>query len=258
MLTRKSVPFAVKALADDGTFELYAAVFGNVDRQDQVIAPNAFTNLDAFVRDGWGDVNHAWNGLGVATIDAATQDQVGLKIRGRFHSTPDAQEVRTKVRERLERGKTAPCSIGFRVLDSAVETRDGRRIEVLKAIELYEFSFVALPANPAAGVTRIKGLIGLPEIRERLTAVKSGRTVSKANHARLSAWCGALDQHGAAAQQLAAEMKAWLDGHKPDQDDDDDESEPGSDPGSDADDRTEKRATLKRRSLQARSRLAVV
>ena len=98
-LQHKSLPFAIKAMGGDGpgTFELYAAVFNNVDVHRDVILPGAFKNLDAFVRDGWGAVNHCnWSDdLGVATVDAAEQDSVGLRVKGTFHSTADAQAKRT-------------------------------------------------------------------------------------------------------------------------------------------------------------------
>ena len=41
-----------------GTFSLYAAAFGNVDRQGNVIEANAFDNLDEFVHDGGIALNH--------------------------------------------------------------------------------------------------------------------------------------------------------------------------------------------------------
>ena len=249
-LRRKSLPFAVKALAADGTFTLYAGVFNNVDRQDEVLAPGCIANLDEFVQSGWGDVNHAWHGLGVATIDSAEQDALGVKITGRFHSTPDAQEVRTKIRERMERGKTAPCSIGYRVRVAASEMRDGKPITVLKAIDLYEFSFVALPANPLAGVTSVKGLVSLDAARTLIAGVKSGRTISKANHAKLSAWADMMHEHGRSATTMAAEMRDWLAGHMPAADDGAD-AEPDDDP----DDLPAKRAALKRRSLTGRAKL---
>ena len=41
-------------------------------------------------------------------------------------------------------------SMGFRVRNSKMETRDGRNIRIITEIELYEISAVAVPANPAA------------------------------------------------------------------------------------------------------------
>ena len=244
-LQRKSLPFEVKSIDDDGTFTLYAAVLGNVDRQGEVIAPGAFQNLEAFTRDGWGDVNHAWQGLGIATIDAASEDGIGLKIVGRFHSTQDAQDVRTKAKERKERGKTVSCSIGYREVLVENEVRDEKRVRVLKAIELYEFSFVALPANTSAQVVDVKDALG----------TKSGRAVSKSNHEFLCDMHKCWAKHASEATTRAADFKAWLDSHAPKATDaDGDDAEPDND----ADDLDEKRLQLRRRAAKSRAALSTL
>jgi HK97 family phage prohead protease len=158
VLERKDFNCRFKALDDTGSFELYAAVFGNIDRQDDVIIAGAFKNLDKFVTDGWGALNHVQCDLPVAWIETAVQDEHGLKVTGRFHSTPEAQACRTVIQERMAAGKSVKCSIGYLIVDAAVETRDGRTVRLLKAIEVFEFSFVNLPANPEAGVLTAKSL----------------------------------------------------------------------------------------------------
>lgn len=206
----KSLPFAVKAMGDDGpgTFELYAAVFGNVDHHRDVIVPGAFKNLDAFVRDGWGAVNHVnWSDdLGVATIDEASQDAIGLRVKGTFHSTPDSQAIRTKIRERMDRGKSVKCSFGYSILDSADEVRDGERITLLKGLDVFEFSFVTMPANPRAGVTDVKGLPRLSDVTRAVMEIKAGRKISAASMARLKSICDAL-------HASAGSLKAFMDEH---------------------------------------------
>lgn len=210
-LQHKSLPFAIKAMGGDGpgTFELYAAVFNNVDVHRDVILPGAFKNLDAFVRDGWGAVNHCnWSDdLGVATVDAAEQDSVGLRVKGTFHSTADAQAIRTKIRERMERGKSVKCSFGYRIVDSVDEVRDGVMVTLLKGLEIFEFSFVTIPANDLAGVVDAKG--GIPRLSELTKAVmeiKAGRKISAANMARLKRMCDAF-------HATASELKTFMDEH---------------------------------------------
>jgi HK97 family phage prohead protease len=218
----KSISLDEKAIGEDGTITLYCAVFHNVDLQGDVIVPGAFKNLDAFVKNGWGAVNHNnWGSdLGIAYIESAAEDAHGLKVVAKFHSTPDAQAVRTKVRERLLAGKDVQCSFGFRVLDAAQEVRDGKTITVLKAIEAFEFSVVNLAANPRAGVVTAKsaalGLMGIDDAQSLISAIKAGRTVSRSNHAKLAGWCSQLDEQGQAAIRMAAELKAFLDEHDPD------------------------------------------
>ena len=53
VLRHKQYDCQFKSLDDTGRFEVYAAVFGNVDRQGDVIVQGAFKDLDKFVRDGW-------------------------------------------------------------------------------------------------------------------------------------------------------------------------------------------------------------
>jgi HK97 family phage prohead protease len=162
-LQRKDFDCRFKSLDDAGSFELYAAVFSNVDRQDDVIVPGAFKNLEKFVRDGWGALNHVQCNLPVAWIESAEQDQHGLKVTGRFHSTPEAQACRTVIQERMAAGKSVKCSIGYLILDAVVETRDGKTVRLLKSIEVFEFSFVNLPANPEAEVLAAKALTSTDE-----------------------------------------------------------------------------------------------
>jgi HK97 family phage prohead protease len=157
MLPHKTFDVEVKQLDEAGSFSLYAAIFGNVDRQGDVIEPNSFQNLDEFVKDGWIALNHDQAGLPIAVIDAATQDATGLLVTGRFHSTPLAQEVRTVVRERMAAGKGVKCSLGYVTDDETFERDDlGRSIRHIKALSIYEASFVNLPSNPMAEVQSIK------------------------------------------------------------------------------------------------------
>jgi HK97 family phage prohead protease len=210
-LMYKSLPFAVKAMSEDGagSFDLYAAMFGNVDAHGEVVMPNAFTNLDEFAKDGWGAVNHANYGpdLGIALIDSATQDAVGLRVQGRFHSTADAQAVRTKIRERMDAGKSVKCSFGYSVLDASEEIRDGKRIALLKSLAIYEFSFVNSPANRRAEVLGVKSSEPrLSEIKAILTDAKAGRTLSASSIAKLRA------VHASMAP-ACDDLKAFLDEH---------------------------------------------
>jgi HK97 family phage prohead protease len=212
-ILRKSVDCVYKSLDESGSFELYAAVFGNVDRQGDVISVGAFQSLDKFVQDGWGAVNHVNCLLPVAWIETAEQDDHGLRVRGKFHSTPEAQACRTVVTERMKAGKSVKCSIGYLILEDAVETRDKRQIRLLKKLEVFEFSFVNLPANPEAEVIdakrlehaattskgtsmdenkgsalqALKALLGLDK--------KAGRAMSAANHKKLTAFADAMSEH---------------------------------------------------------------
>lgn len=292
-LRHKTLDFRFKA-DDDGTgsFELYAAVFGNVDRHADIIDAGAFANLDEFAADGVGLVNHDSGRLPVAWVDSAVQDSVGLKITGRFHSTPEAQAVRTVVRERMAAGKAVKCSIGYRVVDSALEKVDGRTVQRLKRLNVYEFSFVNVPANPSAGVASVKSapteaLMFEPKNPSLIEAVKewlglsakANRTMSRANFAGLKTFADALDEHGKASEThvaglgeltkslkahgeattaLAGAMRKYLGKFDPDADDeaedepDDDKADDETETEPEADETARKRLDLRRRAGRLR------
>jgi uncharacterized protein len=183
MLSRKAFDAEVKAGEDPGTITLYAATWGGPDRQGEAIDPGAFVNLDTFVKDGWIALSHDFAELPVATVESATQDAKGLLLTCRWHSTDDAQEARTVVKERMDRGKAVKCSIGYRVIEAATETRDGETVRVLKRIELFEASIVNLPANPKAEVVGVKHWAD--GLEEAALALKEGRVLSGKNRQRL-------------------------------------------------------------------------
>lgn len=210
MIEHKSFDVEWKGLdGDSGSVELYAAAFGNVDRANERIEPGAFKNLAQFVADGWLAVNHDWNRLPIAMVEDASQDGKGLLVRAKFHSTPDAQAVRTTVRERLAAGKSVKASIGYKVLDDAKVDVDGKSVRSLKAIELYEASIVQVPCNPAAGVIGAKSLMTLDELSSLIGEYKAGRVLSAANRATLARL---YEQHAAAL----ADLRSLLDATDPD------------------------------------------
>lgn len=204
----KRMDCELKGDTDGGEVELYAAVFGNVDRDREVIEPGAFVNLEEFTRDGWLGTNHDFSKLPVASITSAAQDARGLKLTAQWHTTDEAQKCRTVVRERIERGKSVKCSIGFRVLESSDGQIDGQRVTYLKSIRLLEASIVNLPANPLAEVTAIKSerrsLTARGVIDELETAVKEGRTLSRQNLAKVRSWAERCRENAKLADEMDA------------------------------------------------------
>jgi len=158
ILPRKDVEGQIQAVDENGSFEMYALVFGNIDRQFDIIEPGAVKNVQEFTKAGGIYVGHDVSGLPVAMITSATQDHHGLKVAGTFHSTPQAQDVRTIVKERLEAGRTVQTSIGYLPLSGGeqFEKQKGRTIRRLSAINVYEASIVGVPANPLAEVVSAK------------------------------------------------------------------------------------------------------
>lgn len=231
-LERKSFALELKELADDGSFVMYALVFGNVDRGGDVIEPGAVVNLDEFVRDGFIALNHRATDLPVGYPTAATQDARGLRVEGKFHSHPAAQECRAVARERLDAGKSVQASIGYLVVKASEATRDGKAVRSLEQIKVYESSFVNLAMNPRAGVVAAKStptpitppegtvphqtattdtpgtdagiLAGLKRLLGLET--KKGAAISAANREKLRGVADAMDEHHKCGMEKCAEL----------------------------------------------------
>jgi len=139
-----------------GTFEGIAAVFSNIDRQNDIIQPGAFLEtLKDFPKHGFLASAHDWSEP-VGTIDEARETAEGLYVKGEFHTTLKAQSLRKYVRERLERGKSVAMSIGFKATADTFDEEKGVRL--IKGIELYEVSIVTVPANASARVASVKAV----------------------------------------------------------------------------------------------------
>src|SRR5688500_20293766 len=107
----------MKAITDGaGGFEGYASVFGELDDVGDIILPGAYADtIPTFLEQGFTAQSHDWNVAGgvIGFPTEAREDGEGLFIRNAFHSTPDAQAVRTKVLERKAAGKRVSLSIGY-------------------------------------------------------------------------------------------------------------------------------------------------
>ncbi|MFM9872726.1 MAG: HK97 family phage prohead protease [Fimbriimonadaceae bacterium] len=134
----------------------YASVKHVVDAYGDVILDGAYGDLEEFVRSGFVAVGHDHSGAPVGFVTSATEDRKGLFVKMAFHSTQEALDAKTVAEERLEAGKRVGLSIGYLPLEWSFETRDGKRVRLLKRIELKEFSLVSLPAATGAVATSMK------------------------------------------------------------------------------------------------------
>ncbi|HLY72892.1 MAG TPA: HK97 family phage prohead protease [Planctomycetota bacterium] len=253
-LPRKTFDVEFQSLDDSGSFEMYAATFGGApDRQGDVIAVGAFDNLPAFTTDGFLALNHDMMSLPVAIIESATQDSHGLRVSGRFHSTPEAQAVRTVCRERMALKKRVLVSIGYVCNAEEYERVGSKQVRHIKALSLFEVSVVGIPANPRAEMTGVKSLHPQDSTMSETKTdppveTKRSVAISAANMKMLDAYGDQAEEHhkaiGEACKGLKAchkamcdthaEMKSFLQGFKPDSSRDSgqqqgDEAEEGAD-----------------------------
>lgn len=134
----------------------YASIKHEVDAYGDIILDGAYGDLDEFVKSGFVAVGHDHIGVPVGYVTTAKEDRRGLFVSMAFHSTAEAQDAKTVAEERLSAGKRVGLSIGYLPLEWTFETRDGRRVRLLKRIELKEFSLVSLPAAQGAVATLVK------------------------------------------------------------------------------------------------------
>lgn len=151
-MEKRTFPGELKALTDEGTFEGYAAVFGNVDLGGDRIEPGAFAKTlkrgGAFghgIKMLW---NHNANDV-IGTWPQMEEKEKGLFGQGRFTmAVAKAKEVYALAKD----GAIGGLSIGYMTVKSVM---DGN-VRVLKEVELYEVSLVTFPMNTASKITGIK------------------------------------------------------------------------------------------------------
>lgn len=154
-----------KAIGDDGTFEGYASIFGNVDSHRDVIDVGAFAPSLASRPIGRVKMlrQHRQDSpIGVWT--AAAEDSRGLHVKGRLiREVPLAAQTYALMRE----GALDQLSIGFRTKRERFDRKAGVRHVV--EVDLREISVVTFGSNDKAAISAVKSLHD-PERAARIVA----------------------------------------------------------------------------------------
>ena len=151
-----SAPLNVEALDDAGSFTGYAAIFGSVDSQNDLLQSGAFSrSLMAHRQAGtmpallW--MHDASKPIGVWR--SLLEDEKGLKVSGKLTlGVGQADEAYTLLKEKAVTG----LSIGYRARESHHDPETGARI--LTDVDLKEISLVAMPAHTKARVEQVKAI----------------------------------------------------------------------------------------------------
>lgn len=148
-IEQKHISFQIKSdEGDENTFSGHAAVFGNVDRVNDVIVAGAFSNTLKSGRKVKLLWNHDQNTV-IGVVYELTEDETGLFIKARFADTPKAQEIR----KLAQMGAVDAMSIGYRTVDYSYSDTG---VRLLKEIALFEISLTAFPANELATIQSVK------------------------------------------------------------------------------------------------------
>lgn len=153
---KKAFPFELKAKGDDGTFEGYASVFGNVDLGGDVIVEGAFKQIK---KNKLGLTKlalfHDLERL-AGTVKVA-EDSKGLHVEGKLSLgvsyVRDAYEL-------MKDGVLDEMSIGYDINKGGIEHKevDGEHVWYLTDLTLWECSLVPFGMNPEAQLTEVKSL----------------------------------------------------------------------------------------------------
>jgi HK97 family phage prohead protease len=149
----KDFALEIKAVSDEeGTFEGYGSIFGNLDSYGEKVMPGAFSeSLARHKREGTKPLM-LWQHDPYAPIgvwEDLVEDGKGLRGTGRLlKGVAKADEARIL----MKAGALQGLSIGYREVE--VEPEGNNRL--LKKLDLLEISVVSFPANRRARVESIK------------------------------------------------------------------------------------------------------
>lgn len=142
------LPLEVKAGGMPGEFEGYGAVFGNIDRDGDVVVKGAFADsLKAQLPALLWQHNPKEP---IGRFDVVREDEKGLFVKGRLSGTGKGAEAY----ELLKMGALNGLSIGFVTREAQRSSASGTR-NILRA-DLMEVSLVTFPANELARVQTVK------------------------------------------------------------------------------------------------------
>lgn len=171
----KAIALELKADAL-GVVAGYGSVFGGVDAYGDTVMPGAFIKSIAKRKPKMLWQHSMDEPIGV--WDEVREDAKGLYVQGRLAlKTEKGQEAL----ELVSMGAIDGLSIGYRTMaDEYVQ--GGTRL--LKEVDLWEVSFVTIPADPSATINSIKSLSTERECEDALRDMGFSRREAKAFIAR--------------------------------------------------------------------------
>ena len=201
-MEKKSLLLELKA-DDAGAVEGYGSVFGGVDNYGDMIEAGAFAASLAKRKPKMLWQHRMDKPIGV--WDEVVEDGHGLRMKGRLANTEQGIEAR----ELVKMGAMDGLSIGFRTIRDEMIGNN----RVLKEVELWEVSFVTLPADEAARAS-VKSLSTERECEDALRDMGFSRREAKAFLSR--GWAGVIGLRDADAgpsqemQRDAVDLKNQL------------------------------------------------
>lgn len=146
----------VRAANDDGTFEGYGSVFGEVDSYNDIVARGAFVESLRDLESKGRKPALLWQhrpDMPIGVYEEVREDDKGLFVRGRLlRGVPEADKAIALLRG----GAISGLSIGFRAREWSYD-KDTDILTHTK-VDLWEVSLVTFPACDPARVSSVKAM----------------------------------------------------------------------------------------------------
>ena len=173
MIEFKNFDFKIKAM-DDGMFEGYGSIFGNVDSQRDIVTKGAFTRT---IKNNMNRIKILWQHDVKEPIGKPVEmyeDTKGLYMKAKLSIGTDTGK---KCYELMKDGVINELSIGYDTIKDEYDKQNN--VRYLKELRLWEVSAVTFASNELATVNNVKKLDGL------LDEIKEGRMLSKINKGKI-------------------------------------------------------------------------
>ena len=169
--------FDVKAINDDGTFEGYGSVFGNVDSYKEIVAKGAFNDSLSSLKSQGRMPALLWqhrSGEPIGCYTEMREDDHGLFVRGKLAlKTARGAEAYELMKMKALSG----LSIGFITREDSYDKVTG--IRTLNKVDLWECSIVTFPANDAARVSGVKNIESIESLSDAESFLRDAGGLSK-------------------------------------------------------------------------------
>ncbi len=191
----------IKSVTPSGEFTGYASVFGNVDRDGDIIMAGAFREMD-LTNDGMIRVLHSHQPTKPIGKAKVTSDNQGLRVEGRLNlSVREAQDMHALMLDHT----VSSMSIGYDVLPNGASIKNG--IRHLTALKLWEISPVAFAANPEARIASVKSATSCADIRGFEAMLKEiGFSNRESKRLASRGWAGLAGDELSEAERIAERL----------------------------------------------------
>lgn len=177
ILTAQPASFELKS-DTSGRISGYGSIFGNADRQGDIVLPGAFTKSLARTQASGEMPVMLWSHAQEQPIGrwtAVREDSKGLYVEGFLNlKTERGREAH----QHIVAGDAGGLSIGYTTPKGGREYVSKGQFH-LKEVDLFEISVVAIPANPQARISSVKRMASKAEAVDMLRGCGMSRKAAQ-------------------------------------------------------------------------------